>query len=61
MVGKRAANSVPVIDLVKRRMIKVMSRAIPRREVRQLRRIRVFMISVIWLKPPLMAAVLNDF
>ena len=52
MVGKRATNSVPVIDLVKRRMMKVIRRAIPRREVRQLRRIRVFMISAIWFEPP---------
>ena len=44
MVGKRAANSPPVMDLVKSRMMKVMSRAIPRREVRQLRRILVFMV-----------------
>ena len=52
MVGKRAANSVPVIDLVKSRMMKTMSKTIPKMEVRQLRRIRVFMISVIWFEPP---------
>ena len=44
MVGKRAANSPPVIDFVKSKMIKVIRRAIPKMEVRQLRRIRVFMM-----------------
>ena len=49
MVGKRAANSLPVMDFVKSRMMKTMSRAIPRMEVRQLRRIRVFMVVGCWM------------
>ena len=44
MVGKRAANSPPVIDLKKSRMMKVIKRAIPRMEVRQLEKIRVFIV-----------------